>query len=282
MSVGIVTDSSASLEAALAAELGIVVVPMQLTLGSRSYQEDELDMGDVVARLHEGVHTAGPSPGAFGKAIAAAQQGDGVLVLTVSERLSSTSKSASLAAQMAGGRVTVLDTGTAAGAQGLVVLAAAHLARDGVSLDAVEARARLVRGRVRLVATVDSLDQLVRGGRIPGLAGRAGRYLGVRPIFGLSDGRIRPLLPAISAARATDAILGHWRRSAVPGADLHVAALHALDPAAAETLLAGVRAEVPPVEAFVGNFGPVMVAHTGPGVRGLAWWWEDGGGGRRG
>jgi fatty acid-binding protein DegV len=62
------------------------------------------------------------------------------------------------------------------------------------------------------------------------------------------------------------------------GAHLHVAALHAEDPAVAEELLREVCARVEPASSFVGSFTPVMVAHTGPSLAGLAWWWEGPGG----
>lgn len=67
-----------------------------------------------------------------------------------------------------------------------------------------------------------------------------------------------------------------WEHTLRPEASLHVAVMHALDPASAERILAEVSRHHPPAEAFVGSFGPVMVAHTGPGLVGLAWWWEDG------
>jgi fatty acid-binding protein DegV len=70
-------------------------------------------------------------------------------------------------------------------------------------------------------------------------------------------------------------MLARWRRSRPrDGAALHVAALHALERGEAERLLDAVRAEASPVTAFIGEFDAVMVAHTGPGLTGLAWWWE--------
>ncbi len=59
------------------------------------------------------------------------------------------------------------------------------------------------------------------------------------------------------------------------GARLHVAALHAQDPEIAEELLRAVRARAEPATSFVASFTPVMVAHTGPSLAGLAWWWEE-------
>ena len=60
----------------------------------------------------------------------------------------------------------------------------------------------------------------------------------------------------------------------MPGARLHVAALHAQEPDEARELLGRVEAEQAPATSFVGQFGTVMVAHTGPGLAGLAWMWE--------
>lgn len=275
MSVVVIADSAAALEPSLARTHGVVIVPMQLEIGGVPIEESQITLDELVSRLDDGVKTSGPPPGAFVEALESHESPDGVVVLTVGQRLSSTYQSATAAAQMVGGTdsVRVVDTGTAAGAEGLVVLAAAERARAGGSLDEVEAQVREVAQKVRLVAAVEQLTYLVRGGRVPAVAARAGSRLGVRPLFELTQGHIRPLRPAFSSDGATDQILAHWRRSRVDGAPLHVAALHALRQEDAETLLGKVSAEVEPVTSFVGTFGPVMVAHTGPGVVGLAWWW---------
>ncbi|MGH9065225.1 MAG: DegV family protein [Acidimicrobiales bacterium] len=273
MSVAVVTDSAAAIPAEMAGRLGITIVPMRLSIGDDSYEEGEIPLEEVVRRFDEGVRTSGPAPAAFAEAIEGAETGHGVVVLTVSERMSSTHKAARLAADLRGEQARVVDTWTAAGGQALVVLAAAEAAAEGLTLDQVTARAQKVRSHVRLVAAVDTLDYLVKGGRLPDLAGRAGRYLGVRPLFEFRAGGIKPLRPSLSRDGALDALLNHWRRSRVEGALLHLVVSHALDPETAEYLVSGVRAEIEPATCLVESFGPVMVAHTGPGVTGLAWRW---------
>ncbi|MGH9030175.1 MAG: DegV family protein, partial [Acidimicrobiales bacterium] len=272
MPVSVITDSAAALDPALARDHGVVTIPMQLEIGGEPVTESEIPLEKLVASLDSGVQTSGPPPGAFAQAIEEHACDDGLVILTVGQRLSSTYQSAVAASKMAAdsGSVRVVDTGTAAGAEGLVVIAAAEAASTGASLDEVEARARDIAERVRLVAAVEQLTYLAKGGRVPAVAAKAGDRLGVRPLFELSRAHIRPLRPAFSSEGAVDQILGHWRRSRHDGAPLHVAALHALRQEDAETLLAKVSAEVEPVTSFVGTFGPVMVAHTGPGVIGLA------------
>ncbi|PZS15641.1 MAG: hypothetical protein DLM54_12335 [Acidimicrobiales bacterium] len=273
MAVAVITDSAAALGVELVERLGVTVVPMHLSIGEASYRDDEVALAELVDRIDEGIHTSGPTPGAFVDAIEKADAGDGVVVLTVSSRMSSTYQTAQVAAGKTGGDVRVIDTSTAAGAQGLVVLAAAEAAGQGRDIEQVSAQARRVAARVRLVAAVDSLEYLVRGGRLPEVAGWAGGRLGVRPLFEFRAGRIHALRPSLSHQAAIGHVMSQWRRTKVPGAPLHVAALHALDPQAATRLLDAVRTEVKPVTAFIESFGPVMVAHTGPGVTGLAWWW---------
>ncbi|HET6950977.1 MAG TPA: DegV family protein [Acidimicrobiales bacterium] len=169
--------------------------------------------------------------------------------------------------------VAVVDTGTAAGAQALVVLAAAEAAAAGDDLAAVKAVAERVAGRVRLVATVADLERLAASGRVPEAARWVGDRLGVRPLFELRGGRVRPLRPAFSAEAAYQRIVARCAEDAVPGGRLHLIVLHALDPAAAARLVE-LTAPLAPATCVVGGFGPVMVAHTGRGLAGLAWWWD--------
>lgn len=275
MSVTVIADSAAALDPRLAEQLGVVTVPMQLEIGGKPVVESDISLDVLVSRLDEGVKTSGPPPGAFAKALDEHIGDDGAVVLTVAQRLSSTFQSAVSAASMAQlpEMVRVVDSGTAAGGEGLVVLAAARAARSGASLADTERVAREVAERVRLVAAVEDLTYLSRGGRVPAVAARAGNRLGVRPLFELSNAHIRPLRPAFSADGAMDQILGQLRRSRVDGAPLHAAVLHALRESDAQTLLDKLCAEVEPETVYVTKFGPVMIAHTGPGIIGLAWWW---------
>jgi len=274
MAVAIVTDSAAALPAELARAHDITIVPMWLTAGGVASHDGEVPLGEMLA--HDDVTTSGPTPGEFEAAVKERQRetDDGVLLLTIASTMSSTHEAAVVGARAAGGPVRVVDTATAAGAQALVVLAAAAAAEQGLSLEDVERAASAATAQVRLVATVPNLDHLVRSGRVPNIAGWAGRRLGIAPLFEFRDGGARPLRPALGMPAAFDRIVSRWHRDRVPGARLHVAALHAQAEASANELLARVRAEVDPATAFVGPFGSVMVVHTGPGLVGLAWRWE--------
>lgn len=279
MTVAVVTDSAAALPAELANELDVTVVPLLLRVGGVEHRDGDLPLDELLPRLDGGVSTSGPTPEQLSAAIEKRMTTDGVVVLTIASTMSSTHRAAVLAGEAvaadAPGPVRVVDTATAAGAQGLVVVHAARAAARGATIDGVEAAARAAIARVELVATVDSLDRLVASGRVPGLAGRAGRLLNVNPLFRFHDGKVSSLRPAFTRDAALQRILARWRRTRDERSRLHVAALHALDDEAALHLLDEVRATVEPATVFVGSFSSVMVAHTGPGLVGLAWWWED-------
>jgi DegV family protein with EDD domain len=286
MTVTVVTDSAAALPPDLVARYDIRVVPLLLQVGTDRYRDGEISLDELVRRFDEPISTAAPSPGEFATVIADARRTGPVVTLTIAAGMSSTHDSAKLAAKLVtdndpratgsshGPDVAVLDTGTAAGAQGLVVLAAARAAAEGADHDEVVATAERVAGQVRLAASVADLERLARSGRVPDAARWIGDRLGVRPLFEFRDGRARPLRPAFSADAALDRIVQRCAAGADRGARLHVTVLHALNPEAAATLAERVRA-LEPVSFLIGPFSPVMVAHTGRGLAGLAWWWED-------
>lgn len=283
MSVAVVTDSAASLPLTASERLGIGVVPMTLVLGGLVYADGDLPPEELISRAaHESVSTSAPTPGAFLKAVASATEhqeaGGEVLILTVSAAMSSTYQVARMAAgYVDDAEVRVIDTGTAAGAQGLVVMAAAQLAASGAPLDQVAARASRVAARVRLMASLSDLDYLARSGRVPGAAAWAGRSLGMRAMFEFVTGGVRSRLPARGERAALDRMVGAMVQSRPrdpSGATLRAAVLEAQAADSAERLRDLVTAAEAEAEIFEAPFSSVMIAHTGPGLVGLAWWWE--------
>ena len=273
MTVAIVTDSAAALPADLAARYHVRVVPLLMTTHGTTFRDGEVPVDSLLDA--EDLETSGPSPGDFATVIAERMNTDGVVVLTLASSMSSTYQSATIAGSSTSGPVSVIDTQTAAGAEALVVLAAAQAAAGGASFDAVVQVAEDVIARVRLVATVPSLEHLARSGRVPGLAEWVGRKLRVAPLFEFAASTVRSLRPALGIDAAYERMVHLVLSSRVAGARLHVAAYHSLAPDAAARLLEELEREVTPASAFVGEFSAVMVAHTGPGLVGLAWWWQD-------
>jgi fatty acid kinase fatty acid binding subunit len=273
MTVAVLTDSASALPAAVAAAHGVMVVPMWLEIDGRSVHDGDAALVDVLTATT--LTTAGPSPGEFAAALEQALDGaPAAVVPTVTAGVSSTHAAAVLGAAGFGERVRVLDTGSAAGGQALVVLAAAAAAQGGASLEEVVARAQAVAAKVRMVGALAGSAHLARGGRVPGVAARTADRLGVRPLFQLHAGKVRGLRPARG-----DGDMVRMERLCLtdrpePAARLHAVVMHADAPDRAESLCLRLHALAPHPDALVTPFGAAMVAHTGPGLLGLAWWWD--------
>ncbi|MCA1833638.1 MAG: DegV family protein [Actinobacteria bacterium] len=198
-------------------------------------------------------------------------QYDGLVCVTVAGIVSVTYSSAALAAADLDGRVRVVDSRSASMAEGFVALEAARTAASGGSLDECEARARDVANRTALVATIDTFEFLRRSGRVNVLKAFAATTLNVKPVFALRRGSVEQLARPRARSRAIDRILEEARTASAKG-PLHVAVVHAACPEEATQLASRCASELSPEEMHVTEFTPLMGAHTGPGLLGIAFW----------
>jgi len=273
MGVRIVTDSIADLPLALAEAKRIGVVPLYLTLGGRPYR-DGIDLSreqfySWLPTLRTPPTTATPGPATFRELYERmAQEGARQVVsIHVPSSLSSVANVARLAAEETRSvQVTVLDAGTVSLGLGLVVLAAAEAAEAGASVREVAALVAAQAERVHLLAAVETVEYLRRSGRVsPLLAGLAG-VLQVKPVIKLHRGiltaeRVRTYSRAVERIVAMVGEHYPWEKLAV---------VHAGVPQRAEALRQEVLARYPGAGVdMVGEFTPVIGAHTGPGILGL-------------
>ena len=215
--VAIVTDSVACILPEHLGKYKITQVPM-LILFEDSVYRDGMDMSptEFYVRLRQAKKlptTSHPSPEAFLEAYRdAGQTAANILCITIPAKFSATFNSAKLAVEVAGEAlpgavIEVLDCGTAAAAQGFVVLAAARAAADGKSLTEVVEIARSVMRRVHLLATLDTLRYLAKGGRVPKAAALASSLLQIKPIFTVIEGEAHPVTNARTTSGAMKRIL---------------------------------------------------------------------------
>jgi DegV family protein with EDD domain len=205
---------------------------------------------------------------------------DSLLCITLQAKLSGMFNSAQLAKQLAREAlpqvtIEVLDCGTAAAAQGLVVLAAAKAAASGRSLPEVIDVARSVMERVQLFASLDTLHYLVKGGRVPKAAALASSILRIKPIFTINSGSAHPVINARTTSGAIKSLFKLVEQEVVTGQPLHVAVMHANAWDKAERLRDEILSHFEVSELFIAEFTPVMGIHTGPGVVGVAFYSGD-------
>ena len=280
-SVAIVADSAAALPPELTGDSRIDIVPMQYTFGDETYLDGrDLDPTSFYRMLKEAPvlpTTSAPSPASYLEAFQrAASRGRSVVCLTVASQFSSSHDSAMAAAREAEGLpgatpIVVLDTESAAGGEGLVVVEAWRAANRGLGLDEVVGAARSVIPRVKLFAFLDTLFFLWRGGRVHRLAYAGSSLLKIKPLLEMTRGQVRGVGRPRTASRAEERLLTLMRRE-VGEARVHATVIHADSAEAAERLRDRVESEFTCDDLFVSEFSPVMGTHTGPGLLGVAFW----------
>ncbi|HEY5439088.1 MAG TPA: DegV family protein [Acidimicrobiales bacterium] len=273
--IRVVTDSACDIPEEIARRLNIDIVSLSIRFGDEEFT-DRVDLTPEAfwAKCKASKtlpETAAPSPGAFQAAYerAKADGCDGVVVITLSALLSATHQSATLGAEAVAGAidVRVVDSKAVSMAQGLLVIDVAEVAATGVSLELLVLHAESLVTKVGVVAMLDTLEHLIKGGRVGGARALLGQVLSIKPILELKDGVVAEAGRQRTRAKALVTIAtvtkGHAplrRLALVHGASSEVKAL--------EALVADVVTDNPII---VTDMGPVVGTHGGPGIIGLCW-----------
>lgn len=274
-SIRVVTDSACDLPDGLLSELGVGMVALRVRFGEEELVDrEELSTKEFWVRNRSGgalPETSAPSPGAFHRTFErmAAEGADGVVCVNLSSRLSATIEAARQAATDAAGDlpVRVVDSRSVTMGEGLVVVEAAERAAAGADLEQVVTAAERAATGLKVFGVVDTLENMRRGGRIGAAAALLGSMLAIKPVIEVRGGvveveskqRTRAKSLRYLAAKVHDA--GPLRRLAVFGAD-----------APDLDVLLDLIADVNPAHPrLLGDIGPVIGTHSGPGTVGVAW-----------
>ncbi len=271
--VKVIVDSSSDIPGSLARELGIVVVPMPVNIAGRSYLEGvDLTTEEFYPRfrdLPELPKTAQPNlQDLVSYYRQAGADGSSLLAIHLSSGLSGTVQTANLAREMLQGEmeIEVIDSLGACLGAGMLAIRAAELAREGMDLAALAAEVEKDKTRMRYVFTVDTLEYLIKGGRVSKVSGMVGTLLDIKPLLQLTaEGKIesagkvrgrRPALRKLAESIAAD-IAGHENQV--------VGIAHAMCAEDAAVLEAEIRSRVQVKEILYSEIGCIIGSHTGPG-----------------
>jgi DegV family protein with EDD domain len=273
--IRVVTDSACDVPEEIARRLNIDIVSLSIRFGDEEFTDRvDLSPSEFWAKCKASKtlpETAAPSPGAFQAAYERAKSDgcDGVIVITLSALLSATHQSATLAAEAVKEsiEVRVVDSKAVSMAQGLMVIDVAEMAEGGADLNELVSDAESLVAKVGVVAMLDTLEHLIKGGRVGGARALLGQVLSIKPLLELKDGVVAEAGRQRTRAKALVAIAevtkGHAplkRLALVHGASSEVPAL--------EALVADVATQNPII---VTDMGPVVGTHGGPGIIGLCW-----------
>ena len=275
--VAIVTDSTHYVTRELIEAAGITEVSLYVRIGAEQLRESEItDYGAFygeLASMSDLPSTSQPSIGDFASAYEPLlASGHDIVSVHLSAGVSGTFGAAGQAKAMIDerrgeGRIEVVDSATAGGGLGCVVLAAAAAAASGASVDDVLRRAHETREALKIWFCVDTLEYLQRGGRV----GRAQAWLGgalkIKPILSL-ESEITPVERVRTSGRAFERMLEYMGSRQRDGADGWVVQhIQAPEKAAARVEHGRELFGCEPV--WVSEVGPVIGTYTGPGLIGV-------------
>ena len=274
MTVRIVTDSACDLSQELVDQHGIEIVPLSIRFGDEEFVDRvELSNDQFYAKMAEsGIlpETAAPSPGAFEQAFRKlGAGGDEIVCINLSAALSATMQSAATAAKSLEGEiaVTVVDSKALTCGLGNIVVAAAEAAERGASTADIVALAEDLSDRTRMWGMLDTLDNLVKGGRVGKAQGLVGNMLSIKPILDMGTGEVHEA----AKPRTKKKGLVWLRDKVLEFGDIENLWVMAGDPDDAHELVALLEDGYDgPIQ--TGRIGPVIGTHGGPGVMGVSFW----------
>ncbi len=196
--IRILTDSAADLTAKEAAAIpGLHIVPLNVLFEDGETIRDGIDMTradfyDRLAKADKLPRTSQPSPEAFIQVFEEAKAaGDEVIAILISSKLSGTFQCAKLAAEDCEFHdVYFVDSDTASPGEYILIREAVRLREEGVSAAEIAASLDLLKKRIRILAVVDSLKHLHKGGRLPAAVALVGGALGIKPVLSVYDGAV--------------------------------------------------------------------------------------------
>lgn len=198
MSVKIITDSASDITLEQAKEMGVIVLPLKTIFGEEEFLDGvTMSHREFYEKLIEcDVHptTSQIAPFEYEQVYEQIKaQGDTAVCITLSSKLSGTYQSANIAAEDYQDAVTIVDSENVAIGQLLLVELAVALAKEGKSAAQIAQILEMEKKRIRVIALLDTLEYLKKGGRVSGAAAAVGGLLAIKPVIAIENGEVAVL-----------------------------------------------------------------------------------------
>lgn len=209
MAVKIMIDSASDISITEAKELGVIMMPMIISFGEQDYNDgvdllptefyEKLIESDVMPK------TSQISQYRFEEAFEEyTKNGDTLVVITISSKLSGTYNSAKLASENFVGKVFVVDSLSAAIGERLLCQYGLRLVDEGLSAKEVANKLDVAKNKINIIAIVNTLEYLKKGGRISSAVAFAGSMLSIKPVLSVIDGKVELIGKAMGSKKATN------------------------------------------------------------------------------
>lgn len=279
--IKIVVDSCCDLPKAILERFDIKMVPVNINIGERSY-EDGVDMTreNLYRKMvEEGIvpTTSAPAPGKFVEVYRElAKRANSILSIHITSKLSAVYQAAVLARSMVPEiDVRVIDSLSASMGTGFLALAAARAIEAGKTMQEILAIIEDIKARMNVFAALSTLKYLRLSGRVGSLQGMLASLLDIKPILTIRDGLAEALGAVRTRGRSLDRLVELAKEAVGEAKPVNVAIVHAYALKEAQQLKERIEAVLKCKEIFVVEITPALAVHAGPGVVGVISYTEE-------
>lgn len=280
--IRIVTDSASDLDYERASELGVYCLPLTVSFGEESYKENvDISKEEFYKKLVEGStdfpKTSQVSPYAFEQVFQKAKEkGDDIIAILLSTGLSGTYQSGLIAEKnifyKEEGRCHIIDSRTASAGEQLLVEYAAFLRDQGDTAEKIVQKVQALRPRQRLIACVNTLEYLHKGGRISKAAAAIGTIIHVKPILTIRRNGVPEIINRVRGNHKAIAYILDCLKRDQPDEKYPIYIMYSYSDEEARKLRKAIHMEGYRVRMkHVINVGAVIGSHVGPGAYGVAY-----------
>lgn len=209
MALQIIIDSASDFDRQEAEALGLHFLPLSITWEGKIYR-DQIDISsrefyEKLVETGELPTTSQLTPNDYGELLRRlTENGDQVVIIALSSKLSGTCQSAMIAAEEYPGQVFVVDSQNVTMGEQILIRYAVRLRDQGLDAAALAAELEQVKSRIQVIAAVDTLEYLKRGGRISSVTAIAGTFLGIKPVVSVIDGEVQVIGKARGSKKANN------------------------------------------------------------------------------
>ncbi|AWG44905.1 fatty acid-binding protein DegV (plasmid) [Priestia filamentosa] len=275
--VRIVTDSTVDLQDEILKKYDIEVVPLSIHIDGETYL-DRIDITPVqfmkkMKESEELPKSSQPSAGAFLELYnRIADEGYDIISIHMTGGMSGTVQSAETAASMSKGKVKVIDSRFISKALAFQVVEAAKMAMEDSSIEEICIELEVIRSKTKLFVVVDTLENLVKGGRLGKGKAFLGSLLNIKPIASLEDGVYTPVTKVRSHTQIVKYLANQLVEDAKGKTIKNVGLVHAEGFELASKLKAAIEELIGYTNISIENTTPIISTHTGTGAIGFMYY----------
>lgn len=283
MAVKLLVDSSSDISREEADALGIDMIPMSISFDGEEYWDGvDLTKREFFEKLIESRElpkTSQINMFRFEERMQAlTEDGNDVVAITLSSKLSGTYANAVQAAETFGGKVHVVDSLNASAGERILVQHALRLMKEGMSAEELVKRLEEARGRIKFIALLDTLEYLQKGGRVSAITAMTGTALHIKPVVSVVDGEVKSIGKAIGSRKGNNLLMQTIGKSGGIDFDMPYAAVFSgLEDSLLQKYLEDSAAlwqdEMEHVPSYC--IGSTIGTHIGPGAIGVAFFAKD-------